>query len=56
MLLAAGPDNMWAKQAAALLDACPNIQPMYDLADEEDHSSPPPKEEQMWSGEAWAKL
>ena len=43
---------MQAKQAAALLDACSDIQPMDDSADEEDHGSPPPKETTylIWGG------
>ena len=37
---------MWAKQAATLLDACPNIHPTHDSEDEEDHGSPSPKKQQ----------
>ena len=30
VMLAAKADNMLTKQAAAILDACPNIQPAHD--------------------------
>ena len=45
VMLAVEADNMWVKQAAALLDACPNIQLTHDSTDEEDHGSPPPKKQ-----------
>ena len=45
VILAAEVDNLQVKQVAALLDAHPYIQPTHDSADEEDHSSPPPKKQ-----------
>ena len=46
VMLLADAEYMWAKQAAALLDACMDFQPAHDSADEEDHGSPPPKKQQ----------
>ena len=37
-MLAVEANNIWAKQAAALLDACPDMQPTHNSADEEDYS------------------
>ena len=45
VMLAAEGSNMWAKQPAALLEACPDIQPTHHSMDEEDHSSPSPKKQ-----------
>ena len=44
-MLAVEANNMQAKQAAAILDAHPDIQPAYDSTDGEDHGSPPPKKQ-----------
>ena len=33
VMLAAEADNMWAKQVAAILDACPDIQLAHGFAD-----------------------
>ena len=51
VMLALEANNMWAKQVAAVLDAQPDIQPAHDSTDEEDHSSPPPKEQCTSFGE-----
>ena len=45
VILAAEAENMWPKQAAAILDAHPDIQLAHNSMDEEDQGSPPPKKQ-----------
>ena len=45
VMLAVEANNMWAKQVAAILDAHPDIQLAHTSMDEDDHGSPPQKEQ-----------
>ena len=56
VMFAAEGNNTWAKQVAALLDACHEIQPAHDSMDEEAHGSPLPKKQHTSFGEVLAKL
>ena len=55
-MLAVAANNVRAKQRVAAVDAWPDMQPAYDSADDQDHGSPPPKEQQTQFGEVQAKL
>ena len=46
VMVAAAANNTRAKWRAVAMDAWPDIQPTYDHADDQDHGSPPPKEQQ----------
>ena len=43
--------NARAKWRVAAMDARPDMQPVYDSSDEQDHGSPPPRDQQTYFGE-----